>query len=214
MNAAIELADRDGLAALSMRKLAEDLGVEAMSLYHYFKSKDELLAGMVDRVVGEVALPSGGPEWRAAIKRGAISLHDALRTHPWATTALMSPGGISVARLRYMDALLARLREAGFSPYMTHHAYHALDSHIFGSTLWEAGYRSWSARVKPADVARTALDLMPADRHPAFFEHVRQHLDGSLKGDVSEFEFGLDLILDALERIRTGKTRASKQRSR
>src|SRR5947209_8441840 len=136
--AALGLADEAGIEALTMRKLGQALGVEAMSLYNHVANKDDLLAGMVDRVAGEIELPPAGGDWAAAVRVSAISAHAALERHPWATTLMMSRGG--PARMRYMDALLRRLREAGFSPELTYHAYHALDAHIFGFSLWEAGH--------------------------------------------------------------------------
>jgi AcrR family transcriptional regulator len=200
LEAAIRLAD-DDIDALSMRRLADELGVEAMSLYHYVRSKDEILAGIMDRVVAEIPQPARGRDWKAAIRASAVAFHDALRKHPWATSLLMSPKHMSVARLHYMDALLACLREAGLSPLQTHHAYHALDSHIIGSTLWEGGYRQWAKKVDIDAVAKQVIEIVPRDRHPYFHEHLQQHLTGATRGEKSEFEFGLDLILDGVERM-------------
>jgi AcrR family transcriptional regulator len=182
-----------------MRKLAHELGVEAMSLYHYVSSKDELLSGIVDIVVSEIELTSRDGDWKAAIRRSAISFHDVLKRHPWATSLMMSGTGVSQARMRYMESLLGRLREAGFSANMTHHAYHALDSHIIGSTLWLAGYSAIKLR---ADFGKTFVRNI-ANELPYLAEHAEQHLSKSTRGDVPEFEFGLDLILDGLEKIRS-----------
>jgi hypothetical protein len=113
---------------------------------------------------------------------------------------MMTGAGFGLARVRYMDAVLRRLREAGFSPELTHHAYHALDSHIMGSTLWAAAYTT-TAKAKP-DVAQNFLRRLPLDRYPDFAEHAQQHITKSGPKDKSEFEFGLDLILDGLERVR------------
>ena len=196
LRTAIGLADKGGIDSLSMRKLAHELGVEAMSLYHYVSDKDALLSGMVDRVVSEVEPTSPDGDWRAAIRRSAISFHDALKRHPWATSLMMSGTGANPARLRYMDALLGRLRAAGFSANLTHHAYHALDSHIIGSTLWHAGYSNMKL---PADFeTKFVRDI--AKELPYLAEHAQQHLT-KRPGDVPEFEFGLDLILDGLEKI-------------
>src|ERR1700704_4009940 len=134
LRAAIDLADRGGIDALSMRKLADELGVEAMSIYHYVASKDDLLDGIADIVVSEFDLVSGGGDWKAEVRRSAVSAHSVLMRHPWACNLIMSGDGIGLARLRWMESLLRRLREAGLSANMTHHAYHALDSHIIGST--------------------------------------------------------------------------------
>jgi len=198
LRAAIDLADRGGIDSLSMRKLAEELGVEAMSLYHHVANKDAILSGIVDLVVSEFDLPSVRSDWKAAIRRSAVSAHDVLMRHPWACNLMMSTNTISPARLRYMESLLGRLREAGFSAEMTHHAYHALDSHIIGSTLWQAGY---SANTDLSAKAKTFLREIAA-QYPYLAEHAEQHLTKSRRDAVREFDFGLDLILDGLERIR------------
>jgi AcrR family transcriptional regulator len=181
-----------------MRKLAHELGVEAMSLYYYVANKDELLDGIVDMVVQEIAPTSREGDWKTAVRKSAISFHDVLKRHPWATNLMMGGGGVSTARMRYMEALLGRLREAGFSPNLTHHAYHALDSHIIGSTLWHAGYSNMKL---PANFEQTFVRDI-AKEMPYLAEHAEQHITKS-KGDIPEFEFGLDVILDGLEKIRS-----------
>ena len=196
LEAAIALADEAGLEALSMRRLAQGLGVEAMSLYHHVSSKDDLLAGIIDLVVGEFELPDPGVPWKAAIRRTAISAHDTLVRHRWAAN-LMLTGGVRPARLRYMDALLGALRAGGFSADMTHHAYHALDSHILGFTLWQVGITSVSASLP--DLASGFLRQLSTGEYPWLAEHVEQHV-ADRPADQSEFEFGLDLILEGLER--------------
>ncbi len=197
--AAIHLADRGGIASLSMRRLAEDLGVGVMSLYYYFPSKDGLLSAMLDVVFGEMELPASGRDWQAAIRSTAVSARDVLLSHPWACQLLMSPTAPSPARLRWMNAVLGRLREAGFSAEMTHHAYHAVDSHVVGFVLWVLPYLS-IAEQEP-DVAQRLLEQVPLAELPHLAEHIEQHT-ADRPGDVSEFEFGLDLILDGLERLR------------
>ncbi len=206
LRAAIGIADERGLEALSMRKLAQELGVEAMSVYHYVANKDEILDGILNFVITEFELALGGPDWKAAIRRSALSAHDVLMRHPWACNLMMSVKRVAPARLRYMESLLRRLREAGFSANMTHHAYHALDSHIIGSTLWEAGYSSNQdlGDVAKRFVARTLRE------YPYLAEHAEQHLTRSSRKDVPEFEFGLDLILDGLEKIRTRAARRAR----
>ena len=196
LRAAIGLADRGGIGSLTMRRLAHELGVEAMSPYHYVDGKDDILKGIVAIVVSEIDLPAGGADWKAAIRRSAISFHDALSRHPWAASLLMSAHGIGPARVRYIEALLRRLREAGFSTDLTDQAYHALDSHILGSTLWAEGY---TAVVKDHDFARTLPRQFPVDDYPYFWEHAREHATKAGSGGKSVFEFGLDLILDGLE---------------
>jgi len=201
LEAAIGLADEAGIGSLTMRRLAQELGVEAMTLYYYVSNKDDILNGMVDIVVGEIELPSPDADWKAAIRRTAISAYEVLQRHPWAASLMLSSSGISEARLRYMDALLGSLRQAGFSAEMTDHAYHALESHIIGFTLWVVGMNLGSQE----DLAALATDFLselPRDRLPYLAEHVEQHLKPRSPDDEGEFAFGLDLILDGLERIR------------
>ncbi len=199
LRAAIDLANRGGITALSMRKLAQELGVEAMSLYYYVAKKEDLLAGMVDLVVREMELPSMGDDWKAALRKSAISAHDVLVRHPWACGLMMSVKD-GTARLRWMDAVLRCLREAGFSTELTHHAYHALDSHITGFTLWQLSFPFEAEQL--ADVAATFLRELPVDEYPYLAEHVEWHLTETRDDDEGEFAFGLDLILDGLERMR------------
>jgi len=199
LRAAIGIADEGGLESLSMRKLAQELGVEAMSIYYYVANKDEILDGILNFVITEFELAVGGPDWKAAIRRSAVSAHDVLMRHPWACNLMMSVKRVAPARMRYMESLLRRLREAGFSANMTHHAYHALDSHIIGSTLWQAGY---SSNTDLEDVAKTFVMKTLRD-YPYLAEHAKEHMSRSKRTDVPEFEFGLDLILDGLEKVRT-----------
>ena len=198
MRAAIGLADAEGIEALTMRRLAQELGVEAMTLYYHVANKDDILGGIVDIVVGEFDPPGDGPDWQAAIRRTAISAHDTLVRHKWAANLLLS-GGVREARLRYMDGILGCLRAGGFSAEMTHHAYHALDSHILGFTLWQVGM-ALEDRSLP-DMAKTFLSELSVEDYPHLAEHIEQHI-AERPGEKSEFEFGLDLILDGLERMR------------
>src|SRR5262249_15103444 len=140
---AIALADADGIESLSMRKLGQALGVEAMSLSNYVANKGELIAAMVDWVLERFELPDDEPRWDAAIRRCAISAHDLLLEHAWACSLALLPSDVSTLsgpRVRYMEWLLRRLREAGFSADLAYSAYHTLDSHIFGFTLWQIGH--------------------------------------------------------------------------
>ena len=197
LGAAIKIADRDGVDALTMRRLADELGAGAMSVYYHVASKDDLLGGMVDLVVRKMELADAGPDWKGALKRTATSAHDVLRQHPWATALLLSGQGSSDARMRYMDAMLGCLRRAGFSPELTDLAYHALDSHIMGFTLWLVGISAGMERLGPVS---NALDLFDAHELPHLAEHVQQHLRERQPGEQGAFEFGLDLVLDGVER--------------
>jgi AcrR family transcriptional regulator len=199
LRAAVHLADERGLEALTMRGLAQELGVEAMTLYYYVAKKDDMLEGMVDIVVGEIDLPASGSDWKASMRTSAISAHDVLLRHSWANGLMMS-AAVGPARLRYMESVLGRLRVAGFSAEMTHHAYHALDSHIVGFTLWQASYAALPGDL--SDLAASFLRELSVEEYPSLAEHIEQHLDESGSDDVSEFEFGLDLLLDGLERMR------------
>jgi AcrR family transcriptional regulator len=198
LRVAVQIADKNGIESLTMRNLAQRLGVEAMTLYHYVANKDDILKDIVDLVVSEIDVPSEGGDWRAALRKSAISAHHVLLRHPWACSLMMSPARIGPARLRYMESLLGRLREAGFSAEMTHHAYHALDSHILGFTMWEVGY-STGIKELP-DSGATLRRQMSLDEYPYLVEHMGQHGKPS-RGD-GEFGFGLDLILNGLEKIR------------
>ena len=200
LRAAIGLADAGGIEALSMRRLAQELGVEAMSLYYHVANKGEILDGIVDMVVGEFELPPADAEWKSAIRTTAISAHEILVSHPWSASLVLSGSGVSMARLRYMDAILGTLRRAGFSAEMTDHAYHALDSHIMGFTLWQVGMNLGTEDDLKA-MAGQFLAQLSIEDFPHLAEHIEQHLKPSDPDDVPEFEFGLGLILDGLERL-------------
>jgi len=184
-----------------MRKLAQALGVEAMSLYNHVANKGEIVDGIVDRVVSEIELPAGAEDWDTAIRKCAVSAHDVLLRHPWACSLVMSPARSRTAltaRMRYIEWLLGRLREAGFPPELTYHAYHTLDSHILGFTLWQLGHSPGTEDI--AGFAETFLRELPSGEFPYLAEHIRQHLAASSGEGDREFEFGLDLILDGLKR--------------
>jgi AcrR family transcriptional regulator len=207
LNAAIRLADEGGIESLSMRKLARALGVEAMSLYNHVANKGDLVDAISDLVVSEIELPAGSEAWDVAIRRSAISAYETFMRHPWACSLVMSPTrtrSARVPRLRYIEWLLERLREAGFSPELTYHAYHALDSHVLGFTMWHLGHSAAAKDVAGEqdfpDFAVGLIDELRTDGYPYLAEHAQQHVAGVEGG--SEFEFGLDLILDGLRRAR------------
>jgi AcrR family transcriptional regulator len=200
LRAALALADESGIEALTMRKLGRTLGFEAMSLYNHVANKDDLLDGTLDLILEESELPSPAGAWDAAIRSSAISVHEALRRHPWACNVIMAPAHIRPARLRYMDSLLGRLREAGFSAETTYHAYHVLDAHIFGFSLWQTSHTYAASQV--TNMAAELDRMIPADEFPYLHEHGRQHLADGPHREVSAFEFGLDFILEGLKKIR------------
>ena len=199
LRAAVALADRDGIGALSMRKLGQVLGVEAMSLYNHVTSKGDVLDGMVDVVFSEIGLPAGDAGWKAVMRQRAISAREALARHRWAIGLMESRRSPGSATLRHHDAVLGCLRAAGFSVEMTAHAYSLLDSYIYGFALQEASLPFGTAE-ETAQVAREIAGQLPADQYPHLTELATGHVlrPGYHYGD--EFEIGLDLILDALDR--------------
>jgi AcrR family transcriptional regulator len=201
LRAAVEFADTHGIEALSMRRLAKELGVEAMSLYNHVANKGEILSGIAEIVASEVEVPSDPANWKAAIRQSAISAHDAFIRHRWSCALMMRTTSVLPSRVRWMECVLATLREAGFSPNLTHHAYHALDSHITGFTLWQVSF-PFETREELLDLADDFLRQIPADEYPYVIEHAQEHLAEPDPDEPNEFEFGLDLILDGLERLR------------
>jgi AcrR family transcriptional regulator len=201
LQAALRLADSSGIEALSMRRLGQELGVEAMSLYNHVANKDDIRAGIVELVLQEVEVPADETDWKAAIRQTALSSHDVFLRHPWACSLMMRVDRPMPPRMRWMDSVLRLLREAGFSADLTHHAYHALDSHITGFTLWQVSL-PFETREELVGMAEDFLRSFPVDDYPYVVEHIHQHLTESGAGERSAFEFGLDLILDGLERAR------------
>lgn len=213
LRAAMDLADREGIDELSMRNLGRELGVEAMSLYHYIESKVDLLSALGDMVMREVELPESAPSgWKSAIRRMAISYHAALARHPWFHSLKPVPSRVGPGTLGYMEWTLGTLRRAGFSARMTHHAYHILESHVVGSSQWEAGVAKAIPKGKLADLAKSFLERTPIAQFPYMHEHTQQHLGGATKGDKHPFELGLDLILDGLDRLRNDAPRRRRPR--
>ncbi|HEY6607035.1 MAG TPA: TetR/AcrR family transcriptional regulator C-terminal domain-containing protein [Gaiellaceae bacterium] len=199
LRAALELVDDGGIESLSMRKLGQALGFEAMSLYNHVANKDDVIDGILDLVLAEGELPSSSGDWDGAVRSSAVSVHAALRRHPWASAVVMAPGRLRPARLRYMDSLLGRLREAGFSAETTYHAYHVLDGHIFGFSLWEASHSYGDADA--SEMLAAFERTITGDEYPYLREHGEQHFAEGPHHDVSAFEFGLDLILDGLKKF-------------
>ena len=197
LRAAVTRADQDGISSLSMRKLGEALGVEAMSLYNHVASKSDLLDGMIDIVFGEIDLPSGGGDWKAAMRRRAISARQVLRRHPWAIGLMESRTSPGPATLRHHDAVLGCLRRAGFSIELTAHAYALLDSYVYGFALQEASLPFGSGE-EAAQVAHQISAQFASGQYPYLTEMATEHVlrPGYDFGD--EFVIGLDLILDGL----------------
>jgi AcrR family transcriptional regulator len=197
LRAAVARADQEGISSLSMRKLGDALGVEAMSLYNHVGSKSNLLDGMIDIVFSEIELPPGGGDWRAAMRRRAISARQVLRRHPWAIGLMESRTSPGPATLRHHDAVLGCLRRAGFSIELTAHAYALLDSYIYGFALQEASL-PFGTGEEAAQVAHEISAEFASGQYPYLTELATEHVlrPGYDYGD--EFVIGLDLILDGL----------------
>jgi AcrR family transcriptional regulator len=197
LRAAIDFADRNGIEALSMRKLARELGVEAMTLYYYIANKKDLLEAMTDLVAAQIELPPEAADWREATRARATSAHDVLARHRWAGPLWMRVT-VGPARMRYMDSALGVYRRAGLSPQATELAFHAVENHIVGYTIQEVDFPLEADDL--ATAARAFLDQLPADEYPYLAEHVEQHLTHESIGG-GDFEFGLELLLDGIERL-------------
>ena len=199
LRAAIELADLVGLESLSMRRLGQDLGVEAMALYHHVANKEDLVDGMVDLVFSEVELPSSGLDWTAAMRKRAISLRAALARHPWAIGLMESRRHPGPAGLRHHDAVIGSLRSAGFDLTMAAHAYSALDSYIYGFALTKTNL-PFETAGEVADVAQSMLAPFVPDDYPNLVEFIAGHAMQPGYDYEAEFEYGLDVVLDGLAR--------------
>ncbi len=204
LRAAVELADSQGIEAVSMRKLGHELGVEAMSLYNHVASKDDLLNGMVEQVMGEIDLQPVGETWKAAMRNLILRARDAMLRHPWAPSVFETRTAIGPAAMEYFNALLGIFRQGGFSYDLAHHAMHTLGSRALGFTqeLFEPD------DAAAADIESERMMREMADRLPYLIEMMGEiahdDLDSNLGwcDDQTEFVFALDLILDGLEQKR------------
>jgi AcrR family transcriptional regulator len=203
LQAALALAARDGIESLTMRKLADELGVGAMSLYYHVPNKEQLLDGMVDIVFSEIEPPSTDVDWKTAMRNRALSTRNALRRHPWAIGLMEGRTSHGPANLRLHDAVLGCLRAAGFSLEMTVHAYSVQDAYIYGFALQEQDMSSETADDFAAEAQRQMreYEAMLAD-FPHLVEVVGGYVAESGYDYDTEFVFGLDLILDGLDRLR------------
>jgi AcrR family transcriptional regulator len=203
LEAAIALADGSGVDGLSMRKLAQELGVVPMALYKHVANKDELLDGMIDVVIGEIDPPAGGADWKAALRQRVLSARQALLRHPWAAHVIESRSQATPAVLVYMDSIIGMFRAGGFSVDLTHHAMHAMGSRLLGFSqqLFDD-----SGTFEP-EMEAVMLEQMAPFPHIAelvaqVFHDQRTVVGGKGCDDQFEFEFALDLMLDGLERQR------------
>jgi AcrR family transcriptional regulator len=195
LRAAVALADQSGIEALTMRRLGQELGVEAMSLYNHVANKDDILDGIVDLVVSDIHVPPKGTDWKTAMRRRAISAHEVLLAHPWAAMLIMSRFNIGPGMTRHLNETLGRLREGGFSIKGALDAWHTLDSHLYGFTLQELNLPF--AVEDTQRVSANILGHLPSHQYPHVVEVVTEIMRS---GREENFEFGLDLILDGLER--------------
>ena len=198
LRGAVAVADAGGIGALTIRSLAHELGVKPMSVYHHVANKDEILDGIVDIVFSEIELPTIGGDWRTEMRRRGSSARAALRDHPWAIGLLESRTSPGPATLRHHDAVIGTLRTGGFSVEMTAHAYALIDSYVYGFALSEASLPINGPEPVP-DVAEQMVEQFSPDDYPHLVEFAVEHVLQPGYDFGSEFEYGLDLILDALE---------------
>ena len=202
LQVAVELADRGGIEALSMRKLGQELGVDAMALYRHVRNKDDLLDGLVEVIVGQIDHPEPGDAWKASLRAQAMAARAVMLQHPWARQVLEQRGTGGPATLAYIERILSILRGDGFSVELAHHALHVLSSRIFGFSqdLFEEG-----ASSEPPSPEAAAAQMRMLAGYPRVVELARsvshQGVLGPCDDDV-EFAFGLDLVLEGLEKLR------------
>ena len=195
LSAAVALADQSGIESLTMRRLGQELGVEAMSLYNHVANKDDILDGIVDLVLSDIDVPPTGTHWKTAMRQRAISAHEVLLAHPWAAMLIISRFNIGPGMTRYLDATLGRLREGGFSIEGALDAWHTLDSHLYGFTLQQLNLPFGVEETQ--QVSADVLGQLPAHEFPYVVEVITEIMR---TGRDEDFELGLDLILDGLER--------------
>jgi AcrR family transcriptional regulator len=196
--AAVNLADRHGVAAVSMRKLAETLGVEAMSLYHHVPNKQHILDGMVEAVFAEIELPPDNLEWKLAMRVRAESVRATLTRHPWAISIMESRRSPGPATLRHHDAVIGCCRRAGFSIALTAYAFSVLDSYIYGFVLQEVNL-PFDSSDSMSEMVEEIMPNLSADDYPYLVELTTQHILQPGYDHAKDFDHGLSLILDGLE---------------
>jgi AcrR family transcriptional regulator len=201
LGAAVELADAEGIEALSMRRLAQALGVEAMSLYHHVRNKDAILDGMVDRVFSEIALPQAGQPWQAEIQQRCHSMREVLKRHRWALSLMESRKMPGPANLGHHNAMLACFLGAGFSLPMAGHAYAVIDAFVYGFVHTELHLPFENGPEVRATLG-AMWAAMPAGQFEALKAFSLGHVLTPSYSYGSEFEFGLGLVLDGVERAK------------
>ena len=203
LGAAVELADQIGIGSLSMRRLAEELGVVPMALYKHVSNKEELLDGMVDVVVGEIDPPPSDTDWKSAVRQRILSARRSLLHHRWASGVIESRANPSPVLLAYIDSMIGMFRAGGFSAELTHHVLHSMGSRLFG---FSQEVFDDSPSLDPASTAMLVREMEGRYPHIAEMVGVVYHDQASVPGagcdDQFEFEFALDLLLNGLERLR------------
>ncbi len=202
VSAALKIADSDGLDSLSMRRVGEALGVEAMSLYNHVANKEGLLDGLIDAVFAQIEWPPADLPWRAALRVRALSAHEALRRHPWATPLMSSRSRPGPATLGHHNAVLGCLRTGGFALAEAAHAVSVVDGYLYGFALQERAL-PFHSEAEAVAVAQALMAHFPRERYPFLAEIMTDHAMKPGYDFGQEFEFGLDLILDGLERMLT-----------
>lgn len=210
LRGAIELADRDGLDAVSMRKLGQELGVEAMSLYNHVSNKEDLLDGMVDTIVGEIELVEPGDDWKTTITEQMMNARAVMKRHPWAIQVFESQVDISPALLGYFDRFLGLFRASGFSLGLIHHGLHSLGSRMLGFTqeLFDdsGGGEERTEEEKAMMMQQLAAAFPNIGAMMAEITHDEDSILGSGCDDDVEFRFSVELILDGLERLHEARS--------
>jgi AcrR family transcriptional regulator len=201
LDAAMKLADQSGLEGLSMRKLGQALGVEAMALYYHFANKERVLDGVVDLVFAEIELPVAGADWKTAMRQRAISVRDALLRHRWAIGLMESRTNPGPANLRHHDAVIGCLRAAGFDMAATATAYSLLDSYIYGFAMTKMNL-PFEDTSDIVEMSETMLAPFPPGEYQNLADFITEHAMKPGYDYGNEFEYGLDVILDGLERVR------------
>jgi AcrR family transcriptional regulator len=197
--AAMDLADERGIEAVTMRELGRKLGVEAASLYNHVAGRGDVLDGMVDVVVAQIDVPSGGVHWREAMRRRAVSARSVFSRHPWAGALIDSSERSGSSSLSYVDRVLGALLGAGFSPTVAANAFLALDSYIFGFERQRANL-SMEDDAGSGEKAQETLAAIPQGAYPSLTRVAMQYAAEPFDEDAA-FDFGLEMILDGLERI-------------
>ncbi|MEO6579452.1 MAG: TetR/AcrR family transcriptional regulator [Candidatus Limnocylindria bacterium] len=198
--AAMALADEGGIESLTMRKVGQALGVEAMALYRHVTNKDDIIDGMVDIVFSEIDVTAADDDWKAAMRKRAFSVREALSRHRWAVGLMESRRNPGPANLRHHDAVLGNLRAAGFDMAMAAHVYPVLDSYIYGFAMTQMNL-PFENTADIAEVAQSMLQAFPVNEYPNLAAFITEHAMKPGYDHGNEFAWGLDIILDGLERM-------------